>query len=132
MERSERKRLETFRNHLKRDLAAVEELLTKAHEPRRLSRKDTRLRALAICKDVTSHGKPIWEKQLRGIVERHGMPYAAVGSLFGARYLKRSKKGIELGKLGRGTIVKKAPQVLARFPNRRRKTQPKKKRPRKR
>lgn len=104
MEHSERRRLEAVRRNLKRDLAAVEELLRTAKPARRLTRKQIQSRARNVCRTVKAKGATIDEEALRTIVAKHGMPFASVGALFQAGYLRRSRKGISLGKRGLAAV----------------------------
>ena len=100
MQRSERKGLETLRRNLKRDLQVVEEVLRVAQPARRLTRGEIRTRARNICRSLKAQGRTVSDDALREIVAKHGMPFASVGALFNSGYLRKSKKGIALGRKG--------------------------------
>ena len=100
MERSERIRLQSIQTSLKRNLAAVEALLRTAQPPKRLSNKQVRARARAICQDIKARGGAVQKDQLREIIAKHGMAFTSVGALFGGGYLRESSKGITVGKRG--------------------------------
>ena len=102
MERLERSRLESIKRSLQKSLTTVKELLKIAHAPRRLSHSDVKQRAQTISAAVRAKGGKVTADELRQITTKHGMPFTAVGSLVGGGYLKRTKKGFELGKRGRG------------------------------
>ncbi len=105
MERSERTRLESIRRRMKQDLAAVEVLLRTADPPHRLSKANVRSRAQAICREVQAHGSTVRPERLRAITSKHKMPFSSVGALFAGGYLKKSAKGVSLGKRGLAAVV---------------------------
>ena len=98
MERSERIRLEKIRRNLRKDLAGIESLLGNAAAPKRLSRAEIRDRATRISLSIKERGGPVSRDELREITKRHGFPFNAVGSLFVAGYLRKTGKGVTLGK----------------------------------
>ena len=98
MERSELKQLETIRNHLRRDLTAVEALLNIALAPRHLSKAERQKRARSICASVRKKGGRVTREELRAIAAEHRVPFAAIGALVGAGYLRTARKGFALAK----------------------------------
>ena len=103
MERSERNRLESIRRRLRHDLVAIDSLLRTADPPRRRSRAEIKSRARAICQKL--HGIRVTDTRLRELTSEHGLPYQAVGALFAAGYLKRSAKGVGLGRRGLAAVA---------------------------
>jgi hypothetical protein len=89
MERSERQRLEAIKRRLSEGVKAIDELLSTAATPKRLSDRQVKQRALAICSQVRKHGGRVSPDQLKTIVLKHGMPFTAVGALFSGRYLTK-------------------------------------------
>jgi|GEM_PF-6403574 len=96
MERSERARLEVLERNLRRELVVVQQMLKTAHPPRRLSDRDIRERALAICAEIRKRGGSVDQDVLRTIVSKRGMPFTAVGSLYSGGYLRKTKTGVAL------------------------------------
>jgi hypothetical protein len=89
MERSERQRLEAIKRRLDDGVKAIDELLATAATPKRMSDRQVKQRALAICSAVRKHGTRVTRDQLKAIVLKHGMPFTAVGALFSGHYLKK-------------------------------------------
>ena len=105
MERSERSRLEAIKRDLQKNLKTVDALLCTAHAPhrlQRLSRRASKERARAICKEVKKRGGRLSREELRDVLAKAKMPFTAVGGLFGAGYLKNTTSGTALGVRGRG------------------------------
>ncbi len=100
MERSEKVRILTIKRGLHKSLGVVDELLRQAEAPRRLSKADVKHRAQSICKAVAAKGGAVSREHLQRIADEHRLPFAAIGSLVGAGYLRTTKTGFRLGARG--------------------------------
>lgn len=85
---------------MKQNLSTVEALLRTAQPPKRLSNKEIKVRAKAICQDIVAQGGSVHKEQLREITAKHGMVFTSVGALFASGYLRASSKGIIVARRG--------------------------------
>ena len=105
MERSERNRLESIGRRLRQDLVAIDSLLRTSDPPRHRSKTEIKRRATAVCHGIQAQGGSVSKDRLRAIASKHGMAFGAVGALFAGEYLRKSGRGVGLGRRGLAAVA---------------------------